>query len=498
MDQEVFKYGLLAVFVTLTFYLSWIGMKKTKDIRSFAIGNKDINPVFIGITMMASVSSTATFVINPGFLYQDGLSAYIHYGVSALAGMLAAILVISKGFRRLGVKQGSLTIPGWLNDRYGHRGLSLYFAFINLLTITFIILILVGCSILMSSIFPVSQKAALVLCLLFVFSYVLMGGTYAHIYTNTFQGFMMLFISIFVIVQGFKYFDGGFIAALESVGPNYASVINPDSNLYNDFFSVFISGFVVTFALMLQPHILSKVLYIKDESHVRKFVITCIVVGAIFGSFIVVGIFARLAGIETDSMNTVVTQYLQHEFSATSIGPYLLPFITITLLAAGLSTLDGILVALSAMVVSDIYRPFAKTKSPEEFQRKGLILSRWVLVSIGVISLIIAWDPPRMVGLFAQKGIYGLAAATLVPVLFGVIGPKKINPYAVFTASLIGLLGHLYLNIFGGVYNPAVSSSIAALSSVAFFLTYLLYIKVTEKETEENGALAVSVEAQAH
>ncbi len=490
MGPEIFKYALLIAFVALTFRLSWIGMKKTNDIKGFAIGNKDINPYFIGITMMAAISSTATFVINPGFLYVDGLSAYIHFGIFAPLGLFAALLLITKGFRRFGDQHQSLTIPGWINDRYQSRVLGLYFSFINLLSIAFVMLILVGCSILMSSIFPISQKLSLVLCLGFVFSYVLMGGTYAHVYTNTFQGFMMIIVSVFLILHGLKYFDGGIIAALENIGPNYAKPINPDSKLFNDVFSISGSVFIVTFGLAMQPHILSKVLYIKDDAQIKKFLITVGIVGIIFTSFIVIGIFAKLAGIEVENQNTVVTHYLLHEFSSTTIGPYLLPFITITLLAAGLSTLDGILVSLSAMVVSDIYRPLARASCPEEFQRKGLILSRWVLVAIGLISLAFAWDPPRMVGLFAQKGVYGLGAATLVPILFGVIGPKEINPYAVLVASLIGLLGHLYLNIFGGVYNPANSCAYASLASIAFFCGYLLYVKVKNKTSPSDAQSA--------
>ncbi len=482
MGPEIFKYSLLFAFVSLTFWLSWIGMKKTNDIKGFAIGNKDINPIFVGVTMMAAMSSTATFVINPGFLYQDGLSAYLHYGVFAPLGLFAAILVITKGFRRFGAENGSLTIPGWIHDRYQNRNLSLYFAVINLLTITFVILILVGCSILMSSIFPVSQKLSLILCLAFVFSYVLMGGTYAHVYTNTFQGFMMVIVAAFLIVHGLKYFDGGIMASLESVNSNYAKAINPESKLYNSAFSVAFSVFIVTFGLTLQPHILSKVLYIKNDAQTKRFIITSIIVGCIFSTFVVVGLFARLAGIETDNPNAVVTLYLTHEFSGSSIGTYFLPFITVTLLAAGLSTLDGILVSLSSMVVTDIYRPFSKITDPQVFQKKGLVLSRWVLIAIGLIALIFAWDPPRLVGLFAQKGIYGLASATLVPILFGIIGPKNVNPYAVLAASLIGLLGHLYLNIFGGVYNPSVSSATATLASLVFFCGYLTYRQLTLKK----------------
>ena len=69
MTPEIFKYALTALFVLLTFGLSYIGMKKTKDMKGYAIGNKDMNPYLIGITMAASIASTATFVINPGFVY---------------------------------------------------------------------------------------------------------------------------------------------------------------------------------------------------------------------------------------------------------------------------------------------------------------------------------------------------------------------------------------------------------------------------------------------
>ena len=84
----MFKYLLLIVFVMITYYLSYRGMKKTKDIKGFSIGNKDMNPYLIGITIASSISSTATFVINPGFVYTHGLSAYLHYGVAASFGIL--------------------------------------------------------------------------------------------------------------------------------------------------------------------------------------------------------------------------------------------------------------------------------------------------------------------------------------------------------------------------------------------------------------------------
>ena len=301
MTPEIFKYALMGLYVVAVYWLSWIGMRRTRDLQGFTIGNKDMNPYLVGITLAASISSTATFVINPGFVYTHGVSAWLHYGIAAVLGILAAFLVLTRGFLRLGEVGGALTIPGWIHARYQSGGLRLFFALINLLSVTFVVLILVGCSLLVTGLFPVDQKTALVLVLLFVFSYVLMGGTYAHAYTNTLQGVMMLGIALFLFVDGWHYFGGDPVAALEGVGQHYAAVYNPDSDLYFSFFSVFVSGFIITFALMLQPHILTKVLYLRSERDIGRFIATTAVVGGAFTLMLVLGFSARLSGIEVDA-----------------------------------------------------------------------------------------------------------------------------------------------------------------------------------------------------
>lgn len=473
MTPEVFKYLVTGGYALLVYWLSWVGMRRTRSIAGFSIGNKDMSPYLVGITLAASISSTATFVINPGFVYQHGLAAYLHFGVAGSAGILVAFLVLTRGFLRLGESGKALTIPQWIYYRYNHRGFSLFFAFINLLSITFVVLILVGCSLLVTGLFPIEQKTALVVVLIFVFSYVLMGGTYAHAYTNTLQGVMMLLVTLVLFVQGWKYFDGDALAALANVGGDYAAAYNRSSDLYFDFFSVFVSGFIVTFALMLQPHILTKVLYLRGEGDIPKFIGTTVVVGTVFTLMLMIGFYARLAGLEIPAQDTVVREYLLHEFGSSVWGEYVLVFIFITLLAAGMSTLDGILVSLSAMVVSDIVQPLFGER------HDGLQWSRWVLVAVGVIGVILAWNPPPLIGLFAQKGVYGLAAASLVPVLFGVLVRRHIPLWVVAIAAALGLSIHLVCNLWGGVDNPAVSASYGILVSLAFGLLGLF---LTRKE----------------
>ncbi len=481
LSVDVFKYLLTGLYVALVYWLSWVGMRRTKNISGFSVGNKDMSPYLVGITLAASIASSATFVINPGFIYVHGMSAFLHYGIAGSLGILTAFLLLSKGFLRVGEQYKALTIPDWIYHRYQSRSFSLFFAFINLLSITFVVLILVGCSLLMAGIFPIDQKTSLIVVLFFVFSYVLMGGTYAHAYTNTMQGLMMLGVTAFLFIHGMGHFEDGFLTTLKSVGENYAAPFNKDSSLYFSFFSVFGSGFIVTFALMLQPHIFTKILYLKSEKDIGKFIATTVVVGTIFSLVLMVGFFARVSGVEVSAQDKTVVTYLIASFSGTVQGELLLTFIFITLLAAGMSTLDGILVSLSAMVVNDIVMPLTGNVS------KGLTWSRWVLIAVGGIGLLLAWNPPSLIGLFAQKGVYGLASASVVPVLFGVLWRGVLPLPIIFSASGIGLAAHFYLNLVGGIENPAVSSSYGILLSISFTLIALIIRRLLDQGKSLNN-----------
>ncbi|WP_372371411.1 sodium:solute symporter family protein [Candidatus Uabimicrobium sp. HlEnr_7] len=482
----IFKYFITLLYVGSTFFLSYIGMKKTKDLKGFSIGNKDMSPILVGITMAASISSTATFVINPGFVYNHGFSAYLHYAVAATLGIITALVTLSKGFRKLGAEHGSLTIPHWIRHRYGSKMLGLFFAVINLFSIAFIVLILSGCAILTSDLFGISETLALAIGLLFTFSYVLMGGTYAHAYTNSLQGILMILVAIILFFSGWEYWQNGFFSEMQNISDNFASMYNsvPFSKttpLYYSFFSVFASGFLISFALMFQPHILTKVLYIKEEKDVNRFLVTTLIVGSIFTLMLFVGFYARFEGLEIGRQDRVVNDYIKHIYSSSIGGQCMLAFIAVTLLAAGMSTLDGILVSLSAMVVNDIYLPLTN-KDDGEMSAFGLALSRYVLIAIGLVAFALAIKPPLLLGIFAQQGVYGLAAASFVPILMGVLLKRKIPTFIVWLAATIGVGGHLFLNLYWGVKNPSVSSSIAMLVSLGITLVLLAITYQSNKE----------------
>ena len=94
-----------------------------------------------------------------------------------------------------------------------------------------------------------------------------------------------------------------------------------------------------------------------------------------------------------------------------------------------------------------------------------------MLILIVVLALFTAWDPPSIVGLFAQNGVYGLAAASFVPIVFAAFFKTRLSATMVGFAAVAGLGTHLILNMFFGVANPSISATygIFAASAVGGF-----------------------------
>ena len=510
-------WALFLVYMVATGWLAWRGHKKTTDIASFSVGSGDLPAWVVGITLAASIASTATFVINPGFVYVHGLSAIAHLGFAAGAGIVVGLITLSFGFRRFGAKVRALTLPQWMSERFGSRGLRIFFALVNLLSLSFVVLIIGGISIVMQQTLGLSNQASLILTVLFVFSYVFVGGTYAHAYTNTLQGIVMVAVAAVIVVSGVHYLTdapGGVSAALAAQDANLALWVNPKSALFGSTFSVWVSGFLIGFALVCQPHILTKALYVKTDREVRRYLSVCVGVSVVFSALLLVGIYARMMGLPTETFLDPATGAFSQDrvmavYLAKSFGPVPLAVITVALLAAGMSTLDGILVALSSIAANDLFTPLAersllKDKTPEQRAHIAHRASQIILVAIGVVAFVIALNPPKLLGIFGMVGVYGIVATSAVPIAGGIF-LRDMTARSAWTSAVAGLSVHfgLYLlatwatgaghdvrnfsvlswaldgsAVQGGLLNPAVTATYGLITSATALLLSMLLARV--------------------
>lgn len=122
MDKTIFAWTLLGIYLAATALLAYRGYRRTKSVEGFAVGNRDMSPFFVGLSLAAQLTSVATFVVNPGLIYAYGVPALLGMAGAAGLGIFIGVTVLSKGFRRVGEKLQALTVPGWLGSRYQSRG----------------------------------------------------------------------------------------------------------------------------------------------------------------------------------------------------------------------------------------------------------------------------------------------------------------------------------------------------------------------------------------
>jgi SSS family solute:Na+ symporter/sodium/pantothenate symporter len=440
-----------------------------------------VSPVLVGLSLAANMTSVATFVINPGLVHAYGLSGVIGYGLAAPAGIFVGLIVTSKRFRRFGDRFTVLTVPQWIGSAYGDDRLTLAFAVVSLLQVSFLVLIVAAIVLVLMKVLGLSMVVALVLVVAFTFAYIALGGAALHIWSNALQAMTMIAVALLLVGSGAALFAGGlggFLERLATVGPHYAGLTNPDSLLFRDLFEVVVANFIIGLAIIMQPHIISKSLYLRSERDVNRYLVTAMIAGTLFTAVLVVGLYARLTLGGEIAPDHVVASYI-----ATTFSPALRAVVMLGVLAAGFSTLEGIILALASIVANDFFGTLARRRGlgGEALERRLLGIGRGFLVVLAPVTFALAWwqiaSPSLSVAIFAQNGIYGLFAATFAPVLFGLFLKRPLP------AAIAGLAAGVALVVHFGMYyghvthyhtNPAVPATCALISSTALMAIALV------------------------
>ncbi len=433
MTTNPFIWSALLLYVGVTLFFTIQGMRKTGDLKSFAVGSGAISPSLVGLSLTAQLTSVATFVVNPGLVYYYGLSALMGLGVAAGSGIFVGLILLSGPFRTVGAKVKALTIPQWIGARYDSKLLRIFFAIISLCLISFIVLIAVAIAKTLGALLVVESATTLYIIvavvMIFVFSYTLLGGANTSTYTNAIQAMIMLVVALILISSGFPliFSEEGILSKLASISPSLIEMTSPSSLYFRNFFEVFICNFVVGLAIVCQPHILGKSLLLNSDKQVKKYLFVALLSGTVFVGVMIVGLYARVTLPAMVSIDSAVAAYIGQTFSVpTKI------LISIGLLCAGISTLEGLLLALSTIFSSDIYMTIKGVSTEEGREvnlKNALMFGRLALVVIGIGCIFLSiWQLKNPTGgsvaIFAQYGVYLLFTATFLPIVSGLFLPS--------------------------------------------------------------------------
>ncbi|MFO7652929.1 MAG: sodium:solute symporter [Candidatus Krumholzibacteriia bacterium] len=483
------------------------GARRNRSLADYALGNLAFSPVAVGLALAASMTSAATFIINPGFIALYGLSAVLSYGIVLPLAAVTSLVVLTHGFRRHGSSVKALSMAQWMGTRYRSRGMALLFGVLSLLLITFIVLIVVGLTKVLSAALGIGETAALLGLVVFVFGYMMFGGANSMVYTNTVQATLMLIVAWILLGSGYDHFaDGvrGFLARLRAIDPLLVAPTNPDSFLFRSWFEIIVAQIVVGVAIVCQPHIITKSLLLKNDSDVNRYLLVGGVTELIFFAVVFAGLYARLefpdltVGGVPLAMDGIIPAYVVHEFPV-----WLGLVVVMGLISAGLSTLEGLVQALTTTITSDLVVPLGGRWLPAEGSeardRTLLWIGRAAMVALAVATVALSRQQlvsPRLsVAIFAQNGVYAYFSAAFVPILFGMFLPRTPRAAAV-AAALAAVVVHFAM-FYGRVRvpgtvatgeNPAVAACVAIL--VAVTVGGAIYLVLARGRRDEDAAVS--------
>jgi len=288
----------LVLYVLITAWLTRRGAKQTSSFAAYAASGAQIGVIPTALVAAACLTSTATFSINPGFVYAEGLAAFVAFSLPVAIGVTLAFVTLGPRLRETSVGPDGtikvLTLPEWVGRRFESPRLRSLFAVLVLALFSYAILILVGASYVASATLGVPVGAASVAIMTFVVAYTTIGGTAAHASTNAVKGALLLFAACAMggaaAVALFRGPEPA-IATLQAADPKLLGIFREGSARFANPLDVLVAPLVIGFALACQPHILVKVLYVRDPKTVRK---TGFVTGAIF---LALGAPALLSGL---------------------------------------------------------------------------------------------------------------------------------------------------------------------------------------------------------
>ncbi|MFC7366719.1 MULTISPECIES: sodium:solute symporter family protein [Bhargavaea] len=477
------------VFLAIMLFLGYIGTKKTKNIRDFAIGGGSLGPVVLGLSFAATYLSAATFLGYPGWSHEWGLTN-LWLMLAMVGGGAIGVLMVAKKIRKLNEEQKSLSLPDWLGDYYNSDLLRVGTGLILLFNIFYIAAQFVAGARIFEYLLGMDYRTGLILITVIVVVYVFGGGAFADIYTDAVQVILMAIAGIVIFISGIVIFWKDGIAAtfsgitdnLAAQDPNLVTVFNPDSAHFYSIGAV-IGAICIQWAFASAPHLFNKVLGIKSEKDLGKMILTYVIVASLSVLVLFGGLYSRVALGSGD----VVADLALMEYVAWAFPAAVVALFGVVILAAAMSTTDGLFVSISTVFANDIFLKFLVRRGyvkvdEEKAEKIALKISRLTVPVVGIIALLIVMKPPAYMGDIMWIGISGVAAGTLGPILYAVYGRKKASARAAEASMIIGLFAYLIL-YFSGII-PSTMTAGAVATGIGI-LTMFVLANVLESEKEE-------------
>ncbi|MGD8978955.1 MAG: sodium/proline symporter [candidate division WOR-3 bacterium] len=409
--SEALVYALVLIaYLAVLIVVGLVTGRRTKSVEDFYLGGRQIGPWVTALSFVAAYFSSVVIVGGGGFGYMFGMSTLWIGAINVLLGCTVAWIVLGPRIRTFTQRLKTMTVPGFLGERYRSD-----FACVFSAVIVVLFMIIYNVSILkgMGHIFEVLMNVpyvygVLISCIIILF-YVSIGGYLAVVWTSFLQAWVMgiglIVLTIFAVQR-----VGGVAEvnqALASIDPGLLST--PGIWGWPGLISF---ALIVSFGVWGMPQLVVRFYSIKNLKVLKIGTVvatvgTCMALLPYFNGAIARTLFPSLASPDL-AIPTLVKAILS---------PFGSAIVMAGVVAAGMSTFASVLIILSSSMIQDIIKKGFKKELTRE---RSLRWSKIGSALIGFISLAIALRPPALVLTLTAFAWAVIASTTLWPILFGI------------------------------------------------------------------------------
>lgn len=470
-------YTVLVLYLGIMAFIGWYAGRKTNSIGDFFVLSGKAGVLVSGIAYFSTQFSMGTFLGTPGTIYGVGYAGMAISVPGAVFCMILPALLIGRKLITLGHKYGFLTMADYLTDRYHSKKMS---GVLGVMMLFFLVPMMgaqiIGAGVIVHVFTGLPEWVGVVGMGIIVILYCMSGGMKGAMMTDVIQGSLMIATAVVTFIVS-VVMGGGFSNinhTLQSMNEAYLTF--PGANGYMPW-TYYVSNIVLwSFFTMGPPHLFTKFFAMKDHKTMFKAILLG-TAGMFFSATLIewagVNGIASIQNIE--KADQIIPMILQR-----GMNPFLASIFIAGIVAAGMSTIDGILVTTTGAVTRDIYQKIINKNATDE---AVMSLSKVVTVIIGIVVICFGVFQPGSIfeiNLFAFSGM----AIFVVPILFGIYW-KKATAKGAIASVIVGIISLLLFTLNPSVKALAMGFHALFPTTIIASIVMIVVSKFTETPPQE-------------
>ena len=487
----ILSFSILMIIVS--FGIGIWAKKKANTAQAYFGGTAMFGPVAVGLSSMAGIASAFAMVGVPGIIYGTG-NAMTFWMLSGAAFAMSYI-ILGKKMRAMAEVAPISSLGDICDIRFNNN---------RLIKALMSLIICLGCVGYLAA--QISAGTALIanlidippiVCGIIIFGlltvYTALSGEVGGLLSQAFQGFIMVFAALILIIAFFAV-TGGFGNVLEAVSavPEITGANGVTKTLGPDFLNAwgtYPGGISLTWMLIPilgcvgQPQVLTRMYAVKNPRDLPKAGLVTAITHTIVGFLAVVGAYGALYLVATGKIDPLASNDQAIYAFADHLGIWAQLLVYAAVLAAALSSASMFLSSSSTLLSKDLPSALGIKIAPE----KQIKVSRIFMFILGAIAIVVSIFSSEMVALLGTFGWGTLVSATFPIFVVGLLWERCTS-----AGALVGIAYSFVFNILPLVTNFKYPSSLPAYfitSAVAVALTVIVSLFTKPKLNEASKAV---------